>query len=166
MCGPAALTNALEVFGKRVNQDDIVKLSGTKNITEGLSMNQICRAAKKLGFYATPKKTRDFRTAWDYLTNDMFFWGFPNILCVDNWSHWVTAVGGIGVNCNKVLVADAADEEYVRYYSYTELEKRWNYKKRFYGISVGDVSPIGADGPDTAPIDRFGVGLVPYVSSE
>jgi hypothetical protein len=50
--------------------------------------------------------------------------GRPAVLCVDNNTHWLAAIGALG---ERFLVADPADPEVVVSYSPDELETRWKF---------------------------------------
>lgn len=55
------------------------------------------------------------------------------ILCVDNYEHWVAAIGVLG---DRVLVADSADNELVLSLTPGEVLGRWEGGGRFkfYGV--------------------------------
>lgn len=138
MCGPTALANALEVYGKRVNQDEIAKVAGTT--VEGTSLSQIKKAAKKYGFYGIPVKYKTEFDAEQVLVDNLYFPspGHPIILCVDKWTHWITAIGTIG---SKYIVVDGADDEYIRFYNSDELLLRWRFNAKYYGLIISDEEP-------------------------
>ena len=132
-CGPAALANALEVYGKKVTQEAIAAIA--KTTTEGTDEAGLIRATKKNGFVPYKIRMKIGSVAFNDLWIQLGL-GRPVILCVDKWTHWVAAVGLVG---RKVIISDPAYDDYVKYMSEDDLLTWWGYKKRFNGFIISDV---------------------------
>lgn len=145
-CGPAALQNALKVLRKSVTQDRIAELAGTS--TDGTDEDGIKRAAIALGYGADELAEDEPNKAWARLYGSLLV-GRPVVLCVDRWSHWVTAVGICG---DRILVVEpgryayTARENGVLVLNKDRLLRRWRAGRtrhkgqdhpRYYGIAVG-----------------------------
>lgn len=55
--------------------------------------------------------------------------GRPGVLCVEDATHWVAAVGTLGP---RVLIADPADNELVLSLTRTDLAAKWEHGGRFW----------------------------------
>lgn len=130
-CGPAAICNALEVYGVYKSEDEVSKLCGTTTV--GTRCTGLVRAINKMGFNVVPLKLRDGNLARTELENSVAM-GAPSILCVDNWQHWITLVGEIGL---KAVVIDAANENLQLFPSWSELVTRWKHTgSRYEGYKI------------------------------
>lgn len=148
-CGPAALQNALKVLRRHVTQDRIAELAGTTE-DEGTDEEGLTRAAVALGFGVDPIEASKPMKAWGHLGYSLFVGGRPVILCVDRWSHWVTAIGICG---SHVLLAEpgnygwAKKENGILVVNRDRFLRRWvaarKVRKRgpaYYGLAVGPVT--------------------------
>lgn len=129
-CGPASLSNALQAIGIDKSQAECEVLCKT-TATEGTSPRQLIAGAKLAGRHGAGyvKNTKSFAALIEldhYLRA-----GRPVILCVDDGSHWVAAIGKLG---ERYLVADPADNELVVSYDTADLAKRWVDGKTYYGV--------------------------------
>jgi hypothetical protein len=152
-CGPAALQNALLVLRQYVTQRRIADLAGTTD-ADGTDEEGLKRAAVALGYGIDEMSFAAPGPAWEFLRGSLLA-GRPVIVCVDRWSHWITAIGGCGP---QVLVAEPAR------YAYSVREngilvvnrdwflRRWRAGRRvrgpggpvYYGLAIGRVEPAVA----------------------
>jgi ABC-type bacteriocin/lantibiotic exporter with double-glycine peptidase domain len=131
-CGPASLHNALAALGISRTEDELIALCKTTG-TEGTSSKNLMGAVRAVGRHPLVVNERRAPIALLWLEA----WlreGRPVILCVDDNSHWVTAVGALG---SRLLVADPANNELVLAYDRVGLLERWESEAgRFYGVVV------------------------------
>lgn len=137
-CGAAALTNALAALGQQLPQDAAKKLAGTSH--EGTTDKGMVKALRTLGHVPCNIREANAGIAWVTLRGHLAE-GHPVLLAVDDWDHWVVAVGLIG---SRVIVVDSADGAVVQVLDIGQLTGRWEYPgatKGFYGIAIvpGDV---------------------------
>ncbi len=127
-CGPAAMSNALAAIGLLRSQDECTVLAKT-SATEGTSTKKLLAAIRAVGRFPLVINEKRPSVAILYLCA-MLDDGRSAVLCVDDGSHWVAAVGLLG---ERVLVADSADSELVVSVTRTELAEWWA-DDRCYGI--------------------------------
>lgn len=130
-CGPASLSNALAAVGTARSQDELAVMCKT-TATEGTSAKRMLAALTALGRKPLVIREKRAETGVLFLCHWLSV-GRPAILCVDNYTHWVAAVGLLG---DRVLVADSADNELVLSLSRAELADRWGGTGTFYGIVI------------------------------
>lgn len=139
-CGPASVVNACRSFGIKLDERRIRSLAGTS--IRGTDDFEMIAAIRALGLTASPSHTRDAKSAWAFLRSNLIS-GRPVILCINQWDHWVSAVGLIG---NSIVLVDPARtvrnkaENGVSVLGRNKLLKRWRCKGEqipFYGIAVG-----------------------------
>lgn len=128
LCGFASLANAFRAIGKaKVTEDKLAeaaKKAATSAETpeqDGAGVRTLQVVASGLGYSLEGIKAGSMALAWPCLRHDLGE-GHPALLAVDDGGHWVAAVGRIG---SSVLIADPADAEIVRPYTYQELSLRW-----------------------------------------
>lgn len=140
-CGPSALLNACRVLGKKVSER---KLRPLAECSEENGTNEVglISAARNLGYTATTHSSADQKAAWAFVRSNILD-GKPVLLCIDNWGHWVTAVGIIG---DQILVIDPAntkknsDENGIHPMNRRALFKRWkcpSESEPLYAIAIG-----------------------------
>jgi len=142
-CGPAAVRAALYVLGHRVTEAALRKWASTTS--EGTDERGILRAIHHYGHVGREYQTKLGRRSWLWIRSSIGR-GRPVLLCVDQWDHWVAAVGRFG---NQILVFDpdssgGRKKKYSGLEVYTEVEllNRWEYYEYetgngiYYGISV------------------------------
>jgi len=143
-CGPAAVRAALYVFGhNNISEATLRRMAGTTS--EGTDERGFMRAIRSYGHKPKEYQAESRKAAWAWLKGTLGR-GKPVLLCVDQWDHWVTAVGRLG---GKVLVfdPDASPGRRKRYSGlevYTELElaQRWIYEDEdtghhvYYAVSI------------------------------
>jgi ABC-type bacteriocin/lantibiotic exporter with double-glycine peptidase domain len=139
-CGKAAGVNALKALGRGTTQEAFGELAGTG--PEGTYPAGMIKAFEALG--CTPVRIAESigGRAWATLRGHLLD-GHPVVLCVDNWEHWVVAIGLLG---DRVVVVDSADGKVCRTYDYEELEPSWEGRgtrwrrdrnnRPFYAIAV------------------------------
>lgn len=143
-CGPAAIQNSLRAYGIRIGQERIAKLAGTC-LNDGTDENGIIRAVEDLGYVASPFGTDHKKEAADWLLNNMVH-GYPCVICVNNWGHWVAVVGRIN---RRVWLVDSTREPFnqaengVHCLTVNTVVRRWRASRRmaekepkWYGISI------------------------------
>lgn len=140
-CGAAALVNASLTLGKTVSEGKVRKLAGTTR-EDGTDERGIIDAARALGLTATPSSSSDSTAAWAVVRANLLD-GRPCLLCIDNWGHWVTAIGIVG---ERVIIADPAEtvrnsrENGIHVLRKTKLLKRWRHKAEetpYFSIAIG-----------------------------
>lgn len=147
-CGPAAVQNGLFMLGAKVSQDRLALAGGTTEL-DGTNEEGIKRMLLSQGRGYDEIARDDDRLAWGALYGALLM-GRPVVLCMDQWSHWVVAIGILG---QRVVLFDPA-----RYRHNTDrlgtftlprdrLLKRWKAGHRmardqpaYYGIVIGDRS--------------------------
>jgi ABC-type bacteriocin/lantibiotic exporter with double-glycine peptidase domain len=139
-CGAASLANACRALGKRVSERRMRALCGTTE--NGTDETELIQAARALGLTATEFKGSDKGAAWAYVRAQLLE-GRPSLLCVEQWQHWITAIGIVG---DKVIVVDPANtvrntaENGVWTMNRNELGKTWRSRdpqEPFYVLTIG-----------------------------
>jgi ABC-type bacteriocin/lantibiotic exporter with double-glycine peptidase domain len=128
-CGPASLSNALQAVGVIRSQGECEQLCKTTGVA-GTTSKNIIAAVKAVGRNPLVIDEKRAETAALFLDHWLRS-GRPAVLCVDDWTHWVAAIGVLG---DRVLVADPADNELVIVLSRARLVERWGCKNRYYGV--------------------------------
>ena len=85
--------------------------------------------------------------------------GYPCILSVDNWEHWITV---INEQRGKLIVVDSALEKVIVIYSHVQLARRWKY----IDDETGDISYDGyalISNSKTATHAKFSLEKARYV---
>lgn len=140
-CGPAAVVNAARAVGKRIAESRVRKLSGTTK-RDGTDEHGLITGIRGAGLTATPHWSTIDTTAWAFVRSNVLD-GRPCLLCIDNWGHWVTAIGLVG---DHVLIADPTsatinqNENGIHSFARRQLIKRWKHRleeEPFYAIAVG-----------------------------
>lgn len=127
-CGPTALHNALEAMGIHRSEDELAGLAGTT--TDGTSEVGLKKAADAMGVLAGTISEKRFEVARLKLFEHVYRQGTA-ILCVDDYSHWVTVVGLSG---HRFIVIDSADNNLVLFMDDDKLEDRWTGSGNYYGV--------------------------------
>jgi len=121
-CGPCAVINAAEILGRKLALKRAISAAKSSN-SKGTSSKGIERAVKAAGLQCEKFKgnhTLLFKKTWKHSRKEKLRACFnqvlfsvksePVIICVQNDSHWVTAVGTIN---DKILVFDPVDGLYL-----------------------------------------------------
>jgi len=123
-CGPFALKHALIMLGKIVDEKQVSRIAGT-HWWGGTDEIKLARAARS--FDCTMEIVR--RTSTHRAKRELLLAlkkGYPCLLCVDSWSHWVTVVGAEKGN---LILIDSSAAPVVRVESWRQLKKRWVYRE-------------------------------------
>lgn len=121
-CGPFALKHALVMLGVFIEEKQISKIAGT-NWWYGTDEIQLARAARQFNCDLhlvrryEPEEAR--RELVKYLKR-----GIPCLLCVYEWSHWVTAVKW---ERGEFIILDSRDKAVLTILSWYELKHAWVY---------------------------------------
>ena len=132
-CGPAALSNALAAMGITRSEDECGKLCRC-TATDGTSHRNMIRAVRSIdGLMGMVIEEQKGDVAFLRLA-DALRTAHPLLLLVDNWEHWIAAVGMLG---GRVLVADSADNELILSMDFPTLVRRWGchgVRKPFWAV--------------------------------
>lgn len=132
-CGPVSLRNALSALGLRRSTEELETLCRT-NATEGTTARNLTRAATTIEGLSPRRIEETRRDVALLVLRHALACGRPVVLLVDNWSHYVAAVGTLG---ERYLVADSADAELVVSLAVDELAGRWGHataKRPYWGL--------------------------------
>jgi hypothetical protein len=121
-CGPFALKHALVALGRRVDERTIARIART-HWWSGTDEVRLARAARaydcRMPLVRRTDAARARRTLVGYLSR-----GRPVLLCVDQWQHWITAVG---YQKKKFVVLDSLEAPVLQVLDWPRLEQRWRY---------------------------------------
>ena len=123
-CGPFALKHALIMLGMIIDEKDVSRIAGT-HWWAGTDEVKLARAARK--YDCTMKmvrRTNSLRAKRELLL--ALKRGYPCLLCVDGWSHWITIVGA---ERSKFIYIDSSNAPVVRIDEWRVLKRRWVYKE-------------------------------------
>lgn len=132
-CGPLAVQNALKCLGIDRATVELEHLLGT-SATEGTPTAKLLKGLYKIEGLL-PRRIDESREEIAHLRLDAALRsGRPVVLCVDNGSHYVCAIGRLGTG--RVLIADSADTELVIAYTWPDFMARWaeDAKKPYWGV--------------------------------
>lgn len=139
-CGPASVVNACRTLGLRVSESRVRSLAGAS--AGGTDEQQLISAIRSLGLTASEYQGSDMAAAWAFVRSNLMD-GKPQLLCIDQWKHWVCAIGMVG---QSVIVFDPdrtvknSRENGVVPMTRRILQRRWrcrNEQEPFYAIAVG-----------------------------
>lgn len=121
-CGPFALKHALVTLGIFADEHDITKVARTRS-DYGTDETQLARAARTYHCDMLMIRRHDpegaRRELMRYLRR-----GIPSLICVYEWSHWVTVVKA---ESGKFILLDSRDKAVLTILSWSELKNRWVY---------------------------------------
>jgi hypothetical protein len=124
-CGPFALKHALVMLGIVTDENKITEIAGTR-WWSGTDEFQLAKAARRfnceLRFIRRYDPEIARRELISYLQR-----GIPVLLCVQEWSHWVTAVK---VEKGKFIVLDSEEKAVLTILSWKDLKKLWARHER------------------------------------
>ena len=124
-CGPFALKHALVMLGILTDEDQITKLAGSR-WWAGTDEFQLAKAARRFNCELTVCRRYDSEVARREL-NGYLKKGIPVLLCVQEWSHWITAVKE---EKGKYIILDSHEKAVLNILSWRELNKEWTYHER------------------------------------
>lgn len=121
-CGPFALKHALITLGILVEEREIARISGTHWWT-GTDEVKLAKAAHRYGVDLELIRKHDEQRAKRELVGYLRK-GYPVLLCVREWEHWVTAVKE---EQGKFIILDSLQKEVLSIYSWPQLRNLWVY---------------------------------------
>lgn len=120
-CGPFALKHALFMLGKFVDERVLARLART-HWWAGTDEIKLARAARAQRCDLSWIRRKDAERARRELLDHLRL-GHPTLLCVEQWSHWLTVVHHEG---DRFVVLDSKSPgPVVRVLSWPELRKSW-----------------------------------------
>ncbi len=123
-CGPFALKYALIMLGKFVDENAVSRIAGTHWWT-GTDEIKLGRAAHAFDCdMRIIRRTHSLRAKRELLL--ALKRGYPAILCVDQWEHWITVVGA---EKGKFISIDSREAPVVCVDTWLALKKRWVYNE-------------------------------------
>ena len=141
-CGPFALKHALVMLGRFVDENDISRIAGT-HWWAGTDEIKLARSAKayncELRFIRRKSGERAKRELLSYLRR-----GYPTLLCVYDWNHWITAVNA---ERGKYVVVDSMRQPVVSVLTWSQLRNIWVYRDKDPDdheerVSLYDLHPV------------------------
>jgi hypothetical protein len=121
-CGPFALKHALVSLGVLKDEREISKLAGS-HWWHGTDELQLGRAARRFGCELQMIRRHKDAQARTELVRFLRR-GVPVLLCVDEWSHWLTAVN---VEHGKFILLDSREKKVVTIADWPTLRRMWVY---------------------------------------
>jgi hypothetical protein len=123
-CGPFALKYALIMLGRIVDENQISRIAGSHwwNGTDEIKLSKAAKAYDcEMKIIRRKNALRAKRELLRALKN-----GYPALLCVDNWNHWMTVVGA---ERGKFITIDSKQAPVVCVETWRELKRRWVYRE-------------------------------------
>ena len=121
-CGPFALKHALIMLGILADERAISKLSGANRLS-GTNEIQLARAARRYDCDLQLERREDAAEARRLLV-EYLRQGLPCLVCVYEWSHWVTVVKE---EHGRFILLDSRDDAVLVILNRKQLEYRWVY---------------------------------------
>ncbi len=121
-CGPFALKHALVALG-RLADEDMISSVAHPHWWAGIDEVKLARAARHFECDLPMVRRRNEHSARTALTRYLTA-GFPVILCVDGWGHWVTVVSH---EAGRFVLIDSKHEPVLQVLSWAQLRRRWQY---------------------------------------
>ena len=129
-CGPFALKHALLALGRMVDVGDIAANAKTHHMA-GTNEIQLARAARAVECDLVMERRQDPEEARKILTKFLKE-QTPVLLCVEEWSHWVTVVRAEGA---RFVVVDSMDEPLLSVRTWPQLRNWWRYHDTDYSTT-------------------------------
>jgi hypothetical protein len=121
-CGPFALKYALIMLGSFVDEKKISRIAGT-HWWNGTDEIKLARAAKAYNCeMKVIRRKSSLRAKRELLL--ALKKGYPALLCVDRWNHWITVVGA---ERGRFITIDSRQAPVVCVETWRNLKKRWVY---------------------------------------
>ena len=121
-CGPFALKYALVMLGIFASEKSIAKRAGS-TWWFGTDEIGLARAAKyydcRLKYFRRETGKDAVKILMQHLKK-----GYPCILSVDNWEHWLTVINW---QQGKFILIDSIKNRVINIYSARQLTRRWKY---------------------------------------
>ena len=122
-CGPFALKHALVALGRTVHASEIAQTART-HWWSGTNEIRLARAARSFDCDLVLERSRHAEEARKRLIKLLRDDQVPVLLCVDEWTHWITVVG---VEGNRFLVIDSEQDPVLTIHTWAQLRARWHY---------------------------------------
>lgn len=146
-CGAAALANGLDALGISRTQEEMEALART-TARDGTGSRAMLRALERVRGEDDSPEANTYGTAPFRITESRreiaalkltgaLYAGRPVAMCVDDWRHWVVAIGILGLANPRVLVCDAAALHLVTGVDVDAVLRRWGRtgaRKPYEGI--------------------------------
>jgi hypothetical protein len=124
-CGPFALKHALIMLGRIVDVRRVSRIAGT-DWWAGTDEIKLARAAKAYNCeLKLVRRKNSLRARHELLL--ALKKGYPCLLCVDGWEHWITVVGA---ERGKLIYIDSRKDPVVCVSTWREIKRRWVYNER------------------------------------
>jgi len=124
-CGPFALKHALIMLGRIVDEKKVARIAGT-HWWAGTDEIKLGRAARAYGCDMKIIRRKNALRAKRELLLALKR-GYPCLLCVDKWGHWITVVGA---ERGKFIYIDSRQAPVVCTDKWLALKRRWVYRER------------------------------------
>jgi hypothetical protein len=121
-CGPFALKHALIMLGKIVNEKRLARIAGT-HWWAGTDEIKLAHAAKRYDCELRLIRRKNALRAKRELLLALKR-GYPSLLCVDGWNHWITVVGA---ERGRFIYIDSSKHPVFCIDSWRALKRRWAY---------------------------------------
>lgn len=155
-CGPFALTHALLTLGIVADEDVVTQVSGATE--EGADERDLARAAARFGCRMPWERAYSVVEARQRLATHLRA-ATPVLLCVDQWSHWVTAAG---MDDDTVVLLDSRERSVFQTVPWPVLQARLAYRIRRERVCY-DLHPVMSTRP--VPRARFSIPRVEFLLS-
>ncbi len=126
-CGPFALKHALLALGRMVDVTQIASTART-NWWSGTNEIQLARAARAFECDLILERKIDAEEARKVLTKYLRE-GTPVLLCVEEWSHWITVVRA---EDRRFVVVDSQSDPLLSVRTWPQLRNWWRYHDTDY----------------------------------
>ncbi|MDH4045852.1 MAG: hypothetical protein OEW06_15495 [Gemmatimonadota bacterium] len=156
-CGPFALKHALLALGIVADEGVLTRVSGATEA--GADERDLARAAERYGCTLAGERVDSAVDARQRLAVHLRA-PTPVLLCVDQWSHWVTAAGMEG---DTVVLLDSRERSVFQTVGWSVLQHRLAYRSRRARVSY-DLHPVIPKRP--VPRARFSIPRVDFLLSD
>jgi len=129
-CGPFALKHALLALGRMVDVSQIASTART-HWWSGTNEIQLARAARAFECDLVLERRADPEQARKLLTKHLRE-QTPVLLCVDEWTHWITVVRA---EDRRFVVVDSLDDPLLGVRTWPQLRNWWRYHDVDYAKS-------------------------------
>jgi hypothetical protein len=126
-CGPFALKHALAALGKLVDARDIKEIARS-HWWSGTDEIQLARAAREFDCDLVLERRREPEAARKMLIKFLRE-QTPVLLCVDEWTHWITVVRH---EDRRFVIIDSEDDPVLNVVTWQQLRTRWRYHDTDY----------------------------------
>ncbi|MEO7733838.1 MAG: hypothetical protein ABIY55_22935, partial [Kofleriaceae bacterium] len=126
-CGPFALKHALLALGRMVDVNQIQTTART-HWWSGTNEIQLARAARAFECDLVLERRADAEQARKVLVKYLRE-QTPVLLCVDEWSHWITV---LRAEDRRFVVVDSTDDPLLSVRTWPELRNWWRYHDTDY----------------------------------